>query len=110
MDSRNTDVKECLFEIDFDNFIFIGNKIDDRIYEIPKRDLKWFNKTDFKLVSSLPQLKLFSNYVPKKLFKSDDKNQNKTNPFDHLYANYQLLKTCSKEGGVFIIVGRKKLK
>ncbi len=30
--------------MDFDNFIFIGNKIDDRIYEIPKKDLKWFIK------------------------------------------------------------------
>ena len=32
-------------EVDWDNFIFIGNKIEAGIYEIPKVDLKWFNKT-----------------------------------------------------------------
>ena len=30
--------------LDFDNFIFIGSKIDDKIYEIPEDDLKWFKE------------------------------------------------------------------
>ena len=31
-------------DFDLDNFIFIGNKIADKIYEIPKDDYEWFMK------------------------------------------------------------------
>ena len=32
-----------LEQFDFDNFIHIGSKIDDKIYEIPQDDFIWFN-------------------------------------------------------------------
>lgn len=39
-------------EIDLDNFIFIGNKIADKIYEIPKEDLEFFNKTKERILGA----------------------------------------------------------
>lgn len=39
-------------KLDLDNFIFIGNKIADKIYEIPKDDLKFFKAQRKRIIEN----------------------------------------------------------
>ncbi len=67
------------------------------------QSLDWLKKTKLEFVSSLPQLKAFSPVMPDELFKP-------TQPgswFDRLFANLKLISSCSREGGLFIIIARK---
>jgi len=65
--------------------------------------LKWFDLTGFEYVNSLPKLKgRFSEN--EKLFKSDSKG----NWLNHLITQTGLVFTGSKEGGFYIIIGRRK--
>ena len=63
----------------------------------------WFNQADIEFVTSLPQLKAFSPYLPENLFAVASPGH----WLDHLYVNLKLMATCSREGGVFIIIGRR---
>ncbi len=67
--------------------------------------LRWFDQTGFDFVGSIPKLKafeVFSEY--EKLFKANPRG----NWLDHFLVQARLLFTGSKEGGFFLMIGRRK--
>jgi SAM-dependent methyltransferase len=67
--------------------------------------LKWFNETNFEYVYGIPNLKAFNIFS---LNDSIFKKHPIGNWFDHLVTQTHLFLTGSKEGGFFILIGKKK--
>jgi len=68
--------------------------------------LRWFDKTGFDFVNSVPKLKLFDTAsAQERIFKSNPKG----NWFNHFIAQANLLLTGGKEGGFFLMIGRRRL-
>lgn len=67
--------------------------------------LRWFDETGFDFVNGIPKLKAFEGFsVNEKLFK-----QNQTgNWLDHFFAQTQLIFSGNKEGGFFLMIGKRK--
>lgn len=67
--------------------------------------LKWFDRTGFDFVNGIPKLKAFEAFSEKeKLFKPNPKG----NWFDHFIVQTHLMFT-DKEGGFFLMIGKRKL-
>lgn len=67
--------------------------------------LKWFKQTGFEFINSIPKAKIFESFSEQeKLFRPNLKG----NWFDHFFTQFRLLCTGSKEGGFFLIIGKKK--
>jgi len=49
--NKSVEIRNPIF--DFDRFIIIGKMIGDLIYEIPKDDLEWFNKSKKDILEAL---------------------------------------------------------
>jgi len=68
--------------------------------------LRWFDQTGFDFVNSIPKLKAFEAFSEKeRLFKPNPKG----NWLDHFLVQTRLLFTGSKEGGFFLMIGRRRL-
>ncbi len=68
--------------------------------------LRWFDQTGFDFVGSIPKLKAFEAFSEyEKLFKANPRG----NWLDHFLVQARLLFTGSKEGGFFLMIGRRKL-
>jgi ubiquinone/menaquinone biosynthesis C-methylase UbiE/uncharacterized protein YbaR (Trm112 family) len=67
--------------------------------------LKWFDETGFDFVNGIPKLKAFEGFsVNEKLFK-----QNLTgNWLDHFVSQTRLIFSGNKEGGFFLMIGKRK--
>jgi 2-polyprenyl-3-methyl-5-hydroxy-6-metoxy-1,4-benzoquinol methylase len=63
----------------------------------------WLKKTNFEFINSLPQLNTFSPLIPNNIFSSIKSK----NWLDHLTFNLKMISSCSREGGLFIIIARK---
>ena len=67
--------------------------------------LTWFNQNSIDFVNSIPKLKAFESFVKnEKLFKPNPIG----NCLDHFITQTRLLFSGSKEGGFFIMIGRKR--
>lgn len=119
-----TDTRRFIFKITGDIFKFLDPMLKNKTGEI-KRDtwfldqyknpheskhtfkevLSWFDKAEFEFINSIPHLKAFASFSSEeKLFKKHLKG----GWFDYLFTNFKLLMTGGKEGGLFIMIGRKK--
>jgi len=67
--------------------------------------LKWFEQTGFEFVNGIPKLKAFERFsADEKLFRPNPRGS----WFDHFIVQTRFLFTGSKEGGLYIMIGRRK--
>lgn len=67
--------------------------------------LKWFEKTDFDFINSVPKLKAFGGFLKnEKLFQPNPRGL----WLDHFLVQAQLLFSGGREGGFFLMIGKKK--
>ncbi len=67
--------------------------------------IKWFDETGFDFIYGVPNPKAFKSFKPSdSIFKPHPRG----NCFDHFITQLKFLFTGSKEGGLFIIIVRKK--
>jgi len=120
-----TDARRFIFNITGDIFKFLDPRLKDKTgkkkkdtwfldqYKNPheskhtfKEVLNWLDRTEFEFINSIPQLKAFTSFsTQEKLFEKHSRG----NWLDHLYVNFKLLMTGGREGGLFIMIGRKKV-
>ena len=121
-----TDMRRIIFEVFSNRFKFLDPRLRDKnIGELKKLTwfmdqyknpheskhtirevLRWFAQTGFDFVNSIPKLKAFEAFSEnEKLFKPNSRG----NWLDHLLVQTRLLFTRSKEGGFFLMIGRRKL-
>jgi SAM-dependent methyltransferase len=67
--------------------------------------LNWFDKNNFDFVYGIPNPKAFNSF---KLKDSIFKKHSRGNWLDHFITQFNLFLKGSKEGGFFIMIGRKK--
>ncbi|MFH1548462.1 MAG: hypothetical protein ABID32_04020, partial [Candidatus Omnitrophota bacterium] len=115
-----------IFKISSDRFKFLDSRLRDKnIGELKKLTwfmdqyknphesghtirevLGWFEQIGFDFVNGIPKLKAFETFSEnERLFKSNPEG----NWLDHFLVQTHLLFTGSKEGGFFLMIGRKKL-
>ncbi|MBU1630874.1 MAG: methyltransferase domain-containing protein [Candidatus Omnitrophica bacterium] len=121
-----TDIRRSIFKISSDRFKFLDSRLRDKnIGELKKLTwfmdqyknphesghtirevLGWFEQIGFDFVNGIPKLKAFETFSEnERLFKSNPEG----NWLDHFLVQTHLLFTGSKEGGFFLMIGRKKL-
>ena len=67
--------------------------------------LQWFDSTGFEFINSIPKAKALDTMLEdEKLFKPNPRGS----LFDHLIVQTQLMFTGSKEGGFFLMIGKKR--
>ena len=67
--------------------------------------LRWFDETGFDFVNGIPKLKAFDGFSEnERLFKPNLTG----NWLDHLLAQAQLIFSGNKEGGFFLMIGKRK--
>jgi len=122
-----TDIKRVIFNISDNRFKFLDTRIRDKSvgkvrkntwfedqYKNPHESkhtigevLKWFDKTGFSYISSIPSssfLHSFSN--DEKLFDTHPQG----NKLENLFVDLSMFATGTQEGGFFIMIGRKNYK
>jgi len=118
-----TDLRRIIFKITGDRFKFLDPRLRDRIdkrkeswfldqYKNPHESkhtigevLEWFDKTGFDFIYGIPNPKAFEGFdLDDNIFKPHPKG----NRFDHFITQLQLFFNGSKEGGFFIMIGRKR--
>lgn len=120
-----TDMRRIIFKVSGDHFKFLDPRLRGQDRGETKRDswfndqynhpnelkhtigevLKWFEKTGFDFVYGIPNPKAFEG------FKLNDvifKKHPRGNWFDHFITQAHLFSTGSKEGGLFIMIGKKQ--
>ena len=121
-----TDIRRVIFRITNNAFKFLDPRLRDKSigdvrkltwfldqYKNPHESkhtigevLKWFDQTGFEFVNSIPKAQLSEKFSEKEnLFESSPRG----NWFDHFIAQSHLISTGNKEGGFFLMIGRKKL-
>ncbi len=120
-----TDVRRIIFKASGDHFKFLDPRLrkQDRgktkkiawfndQYKNPHESkhtigevLKWFDETGFEFVYGIPNPKAFETF---KLNDSIFKKHTTGNSFDHFITQFNLFLKGSKEGGFFIMIGKKK--
>lgn len=120
-----TDFRRIIFNISNDNFRFLDPRLRSKDvgdvrkltwfmdqYKNPHESkhtfgevLKWFHLTGFEFVNSIPKSKAFAAFSEKeKLFKPNPIG----NWLDRFLVQTRLVFKGSKEGGFFIMIGRRK--
>ena len=121
-----TDIRRIIFNIFNDRFKFIDPRLRSKCigdlkkltwfmdqYKNPHESkhtvgevLRWFDQIGFDFVNSIPKLKVFEIF-------SENERLFKPNPrgswLDHFLIQTYLLSKGGREGGFFIMIGRKKL-
>ncbi len=66
--------------------------------------LRWFDETGFEFVHGIPDLKAFHNFsLNEMIFKKAPRG----NCFDHFITQTRLALNGSKEGGFYIMIGKR---
>lgn len=120
-----TDIRRFIFKTFGDDFKFLDPRLRERnIGEIRKSTwfkdqyknpheskhtigevLKWFAQTGFEFINSIPKVKSFSSFsLQESLFKPHLSG----NWFDYFFSQSKLLFAGSREGGFFLMIGRKQ--
>jgi len=120
-----TDTRRLIFNISGNSFKFLDSRLRKKDiskvrkstwfmdqYKNPHESkhtigevLEWFNRSGFEFVNSIPKTKPFSIFSYKeKLFKSNPQG----NWLDHFLVQSKLVFTGSREGGFFLMIGKKK--
>jgi 2-polyprenyl-3-methyl-5-hydroxy-6-metoxy-1,4-benzoquinol methylase len=121
-----TDIRRIIFQISHDRFKFLdprlrGKNLGDLKklawfrdqYKNPYESkhtigevLRWFDKTGFDFINGIPKIKAFEPFLDnERLFKSNPRGS----WVDHFLVQTNLLFTGSKEGGFFLMIGRKRI-
>ena len=120
-----TDARRVLFRITGDRFKFIDPRLKKTDRGESKRDswfndqykhpheskhtigevLKWFKKNNFEFVNAIPKVRPFSPItINEKLFRLNSKGSS----FDHFIVQLGSIINGYKEGGLFIMIGKKQ--
>lgn len=120
-----TDIRQIIFKIFDDHFKFLdprlrGKEIGDLRkltwfidqYKNPHESkhtigevLRWFDQTGFDFINSIPKSKAFEAFSQnERLFKPNPRG----NWMGHFFAQIHLAFSGSKEGGFFLMIGRRK--
>lgn len=120
-----TDIRRTIFKLFGDRFMFLDPQLRDKKTDAVKRNtwfldqyknpheskhtigevLRWFDKTDFDFINCMPKLRAFCGFSEnEKLFKPNPKG----NLLDRFIVQTSSMLSGSKEGGFFIMIGRKK--
>ena len=121
-----TDIRRIIFNISGDRFKFLDSYLRETNvgnhkklkwfkdqYKNPHESqhtvrevLRWFDKTGFDFVNSVPKLKVFeTSSAQEKIFKPNPRG----NWFNRFLTQASLLFTGGKEGGFFLMIGKKRL-
>ncbi|MHC4069126.1 MAG: methyltransferase domain-containing protein [Planctomycetota bacterium] len=121
-----TDIRRVIFRVTNNSFKFLDPRLRDKSvgdvrrltwfldqYKNPHESkhtigevLKWFDQTGFEFVNSIPKARLSEKFSEKEnLFESSPRG----NWFDHFIAQSHLISTGNKEGGFFLMIGKRKL-
>lgn len=67
--------------------------------------LKWFDKNGFEFVNSIPKAEIFKDFLEQEeLFEPNRRG----NRLDHFLIQFRLMFTGRREGGFFLMIGKKK--
>ena len=120
-----TDFRRFLFKVSGDRFKFLDSRLRDKSISETRRQTwfmdqykhpheskhtigevqKWFDQTGFEFTNAIPKAVAFEPFaMNEELFK---KNQRGTK-FDHALVQLGMLLSGGKEGGFFMMIGRKK--
>lgn len=120
-----TDFRRLLFALSGNYFTFLDSRLTRRdVSDVRKRTwfmdqyqnpheskhtmgevLRWFNKTGYEFVNGIPKLKAFTAFAEnEKLFRQHPAG----NRFDRFITQAILLLTGAKEGGFFVMIGKRK--
>lgn len=120
-----TDVRRFIFNISGDRFKLLDPRLRGQDRGETKKDawfadqykhpselkhtigevFKWFDETGFDFIYGIPNPKAFTGFgLDDSIFKSHSRG----NWFDHFITQFQLFLNGSKEGGFFILIGKKK--
>lgn len=120
-----TDIRRFIFKISSSRFKFLDPRLRDKHIDDVKKHiwfmdqyknpyqskhtirevLKWFDQTGFEFINGIPKLEAFNIFSEQEsLFKKNPRG----NWLEHLIVQTELLFGGSKEGGVFIMIGRRK--
>lgn len=120
-----TDIRRVIFKILHDRFKFLDPRLKDKDigdlkkltwfmdqYKNPHESkhtigevLTWFEQTGFDFVNSIPKSKAFETFSEKeRLFKQNSRG----NWLDHFIVQTCLSFTGGREGGFFVMIGRRK--
>ena len=121
----NTDIQRIIFKIFNDRFKFLDPRLRDKEigelrkltwfmdqYKNPHESkhtigevLGWFDQTGFDFVNSIPKLKAFEAFAQnERLFKPNPRG----NWIDYFFVQAHLVFTGNREGGFFVMIGRRK--
>ena len=121
-----TDIRRIIFNLSGDRFKFldpylretnVGNhkkltwfkdqyKNPHESQHTVREVLRWFDETGFDFVNSVPKLKVFeTSSAQEKIFKPNPRG----NWFNRFLTQASLLFTGGKEGGFFLMIGKKRL-
>lgn len=118
-----TDLRRMIFKVTGDRFKFLDPRLRDRgerkreswfldQYKNPHESkhtigevLRWFDETGFDFIYGIPNPKAFEGF---KLNDNIFKPHSRGGRFDHFITQLQLFLNGSKEGGFFIMIGRKR--
>lgn len=118
-----TDIRRIIFNISGDHFKFLDFRLREDIGELKKQAwfldqyknpheskhtikevLRWFDKSGFEYINSIPKLKSFTKFsAEEKIFKPNKRG----NCFDRFFTQAHLLFEGSMEGGLFLMIGRR---
>ena len=120
-----TDVRRMIFNLTKDSFKFLDPRLSEKDRGKLKREswfndqykhpheskhtvsevLEWFDINDYKFINAIPKIKPFDYFTSnEKLFKQIDRG----NSMHHIISQLKTIITGYKEGGLFIMIGRKK--
>lgn len=120
-----TNIRRIIFKISNDRFKFLDSRLKDKEigdlrkftwfmdqYKNPHESkhtigevLRWFDRTGFDFVNSIPKSKAFEAFSEnERIFKPNPRG----NRLDHFIVQSHLAFTGSKEGGFFVMIGRRK--
>ena len=67
--------------------------------------MSWFDRTGFEFINSIPKSMALESFSPKEeLFKANPRGTR----LDRFFIQLKMLLSGSREGGLFIMIGRKK--
>lgn len=120
-----TDIQRLIFNMTGERFAIFDNQLKRQDVGSPKKNtwfldqyknpheskhairevLSWFDQTGFDFVNSIPKAAAFKSFSQEeKLFKSSPRG----NFIDHFIVQGRMLFTGCREGGLFLMIGRKR--
>jgi len=101
---RRNDMDEKMEKIWFEDQYEHPHESTHTIDEI----LNWFKKNNIEFINSIPKFEIFSDISLENLFNKNSERDEHKRKLLHFFVQLKWILTRSRDGGFFIIIGRKK--